>query len=179
MMSERGVMADRSTIHRRAIKMLPVLAAVCGRRGRPIGKSWRMDEAYVRVAGQWKYLHRAVDKEGVTIAFPLRAIAPSRRARKNHDRQRRLRHRRHCAHPGRQRLGLRNAPVEVPQQHHRTGSPGHQRITRPMFGFKNYRCARILIAGIETMHMIRKSQLCDIKDAQTSSPAHQCHSPAF
>ena len=53
-----------------------------------------------------------------------------------------------------------------------------KRIVRPMLGFKTFRCARVLIAGIETMHMIRKSQLADIKD-QDSSPANQFYSLAF
>ena len=44
MMAERGVAVDHSTIHRWAMKMLPVLAAVCRRRKLPVGKSWRMDE---------------------------------------------------------------------------------------------------------------------------------------
>lgn len=44
MMAERGVVVDHSTIHRWAIKMLPVLAAICRRRKLPVGKSWRMDE---------------------------------------------------------------------------------------------------------------------------------------
>ena len=56
MMAERGVEVDHSTIHRWAIKMLPVLAVVCRRRKRPVGKSWRMDETYIKVAGEWKYL---------------------------------------------------------------------------------------------------------------------------
>ena len=37
-------------------------------------------------------------------------------------------------------------------------------------GFKTFRCARIIIAGIETMHMIRKGQLPDIKDEALSAP---------
>ena len=53
-----------------------------------------------------------------------------------------------------------------------------KRIVRPMLGFKTLRCARILIAGIETMHMLRKGQLGDIKD-QASSPAKQFYSLAF
>ena len=53
-----------------------------------------------------------------------------------------------------------------------------KRITRPMLGFKTFRCARILIAGIEVMHMIRKGQLGDIKD-RSSSAANQLYSLAF
>ena len=53
-----------------------------------------------------------------------------------------------------------------------------KRIVRPMLGFKNFRCARALIAGIETMHMIKKGQLGAIKD-QVSSAANQFCSRAF
>ena len=73
MMAERGVRVDHATIHRWAIKILPVLAAVFRRSKRPVGKSWRMDETYIKVAGQWKYLYRAVDRDGDTIDFLLRA----------------------------------------------------------------------------------------------------------
>ena len=52
MMAERGVLVDHSTIHRWAIKILPVLAAVCRRRKFSVGRSWRMDETYVKVGGQ-------------------------------------------------------------------------------------------------------------------------------
>ena len=78
MMAERGVGVDHSTIHRWAIKMLPVLAAVCRRRKRPVGKSWRMDETYIKVAGQWKYLYRAVDKNGCHCRFFAARQARSR-----------------------------------------------------------------------------------------------------
>ncbi|MGF6723351.1 transposase-like protein [Paraburkholderia sp. GAS41] len=36
-----------------------------------------------------------------------------------------------------------------------------KRRTRPMMGFKDFRCARIILSGIETMHMIRKGQMKD------------------
>ena len=72
-MAEHGVAGDHLTIHRWAIKMLPALAAICRRRKRPVGTSWRMDEIYIKVAGQWKYLYRAVDKAGDTVDFLLRA----------------------------------------------------------------------------------------------------------
>jgi putative transposase len=47
-----------------------------------------------------------------------------------------------------------------------------------MLEFKTFRCARIITAGIETMHMIRKSQMCDIKDRALSA-ANQFYSLAF
>ena len=48
MMAERGVAVDHATVHRWAIKILPVLAAVFRRRKRPVGVSWRMDESVSR-----------------------------------------------------------------------------------------------------------------------------------
>ena len=53
---ERGVFVDHATVHRWAIKIVPMLATVFRRRKRPVGKSWRMDETYIKVHGQWKYL---------------------------------------------------------------------------------------------------------------------------
>ncbi len=45
------------------------------RRGKkhPVGSSWRMDETYIRIKGQWKYWYRAVDKAGQTVDFLLTA----------------------------------------------------------------------------------------------------------
>ncbi|MSQ76650.1 MAG: IS6 family transposase, partial [Rhodoferax sp.] len=71
MMHERGVFVDHSTVHRWAIKMVPVLSAVFRRRKRAVGRSWRMDETYIKVSGQWKYLYRAVDRAGDTVDFLL------------------------------------------------------------------------------------------------------------
>ena len=73
MMQERGVFVDHSTVHRWALKILPVMALIFRRRKRPTGNSWRMDETYIKVAGQWKYLYRAVDKNGDTVDFLLTA----------------------------------------------------------------------------------------------------------
>lgn len=82
MMAERGVAVDHATVHRWALKMLPVLAAVFRGRKRPVGTSWRMDETYTLVAGQWKYLYRAFDKPGQAVDFLLtvrRDLAAARR----------------------------------------------------------------------------------------------------
>jgi hypothetical protein len=55
--------------------MVPVLAAVFRRRKHSVGKSWRMDETYIKVAGEWKYLYRAMDV--VDMVEPHRAATPS------------------------------------------------------------------------------------------------------
>ena len=92
---------------------MPVLAAVFRRRKRAVGTSWRMDETCIKVAGQWKYLYRAI-----------------------------------------------------------------KRVVRPMLGFKTFRCARVLIAGIETMHILRKGPP-DCPEGQASPAANQFYSLAF
>ena len=53
-----------------------------------------------------------------------------------------------------------------------------KRIVRPMLGFRSFRCARDIIAGIETMHMIKKGPLDGLK-ATTSSAADKFYSLAF
>jgi putative transposase len=69
-------------VHRWAIKLLPVLEKAFRHRKRPVGKSWRMDETYIRVKGEWRYLYRAVDKDGNTIDFLLRARRDKAAARR-------------------------------------------------------------------------------------------------
>jgi transposase-like protein len=53
-----------------------------------------------------------------------------------------------------------------------------KRIVRPTLGYKSFGCATRLIAGIETMHMIRKRQR-DYLEGQTKSAADQFYSLAF
>jgi putative transposase len=71
--AERGIQVDHPAAHRWAIKLLPVLEKALRRRNRPVGRSWRVDETYIKVKGHWKNLYRAVDKVGHTVDFLLRA----------------------------------------------------------------------------------------------------------
>src|SRR6202012_2573081 len=59
MMAERGVEVDHSTVHRWVIRLVPLLEKAFVKRKRPVGRSGRMDETYVKVGAQWKYLYRA------------------------------------------------------------------------------------------------------------------------
>ena len=70
-MQERGVLVDYSTLNRWVIKYAPEFEKQCRRHQRPVGRSWRLDETYVKIKGKWAYLYRAVDKEGQTIDFLL------------------------------------------------------------------------------------------------------------
>jgi putative transposase len=192
MMIERGIFVDHSTLHRWSIKILPVLTAMFRRRKRPVGRSWRMDETYVKVAGQWKYLYRAVDRDGNTVAFLLRAKRDHAAARAFFERTIDL-------HGVPEKITIDKSgantaaimslqadsglPIVMRQskylnnlieQDHRAV----KRVTRPMLGFKSFRSARTLIAGIEIMHMIRKVQLAEIKD-QASSAANKFYSLAL
>jgi len=38
---------------------------------KPVGRSWRYDETYIKVGGRWVYLCRAVDERGRTVASHL------------------------------------------------------------------------------------------------------------
>src|SRR5262244_135389 len=71
LMQERGVSVDHATINRWVMKYSPQLEEAFHRRKRPVWVSWRMDETYIKVKGEWYYLYRAVDKTGQTIDFRL------------------------------------------------------------------------------------------------------------
>ena len=173
LMLERGVHVDHATINRWVIKYSPQLEAAFHRRKRPVWVSWRMDETYIRVKGEWRYLYRAVDKTGQTIDFlltehrdkaaALRFLTQAIRrhgvpetitidgseaneaAIKSYNEE-------HGTHIIIRQVKYLNHMVE---QDHR----GVKRVTRPMLGFKSFAAAQDTLAGIELMHMIKKGQM--------------------
>ena len=81
-MEERGLHVDHSTIQRWVFNYSPQLEQAFRKRKKPVSKSWRLDETYIKVKGQWKYLYRAVDKQGLTIDFMLSAKRDTKAAKK-------------------------------------------------------------------------------------------------
>ncbi len=173
LMRERGVHVDHSTINRWVIKYSPQLEDVFHRRKRPVGSSWRMDETYIRVKGEWWYLYRAVDKYGETVDFLLTEHRDQEAAlrflkkaiRRNGVPQtitidgsdaneaaiKRYNQEYGTAIAIRQVKYLNN----IVEQDHRAV----KRVTRPMLGFKSFAAAQDTLVGIELMHMIKKRQL--------------------
>ncbi len=71
MMRERGISLAHTTILRWVQHYSPEFEKRWKRYARSVGGSWRMDETYVRVRGEWMYLYRSVDKAGKTVEFLL------------------------------------------------------------------------------------------------------------
>ncbi|MFZ2388261.1 MAG: IS6 family transposase [Polaromonas sp.] len=173
MMEERGVFVDHSSINRWAIRFLPLLEKVFRKHKRAVGGSWRMDETYIKVKGVWKYLYRAVDKEGKTVDFLLTARRDKAAALRFFEKAMKasgVPEKVTMDKSGANKAAMDeiNARGETPvivrqvkylnnivEQDHRA----IKRVTRPMLNFKSFRAARNVLAGIELMHMIRKGQL--------------------
>lgn len=185
-MEERGVSVDHSSINRWAVRFLPLIEKMSRKHKRPVGGSWRMDETYIKVKGVWKYLYRAVDKQGKTVDFLLTAKRDMAVAKRFFDKAmgaNGVPEKVAMDKSGANKAAIdavnagRDVPLVVRQvkylnniveQDHRA----IKRVTRPMLNFKSFRCAGWVLAGVELMHMIRKGQFA-IDGADTMSFAGQ------
>lgn len=71
MMEERGLCIAHTTIIRWVHQYEPQLEERVRHHLKSKNDSWRIDETYIKVKGEWMYLYRAVDSEGNTIDFYL------------------------------------------------------------------------------------------------------------
>jgi putative transposase len=192
LMRERGVHVDHSTINRWVIKYSPRFEEAFHRRRRPVWVSWRMDETYIRVKGEWRYLYRAVDKDGETVDFLLT---------ENRDKEAALRFLKKAI----RRNGVpetitidgsdaNEAAIKSYNEEHGTNiiirqvkylnnivEQDHRavkRVTRPMLGFKSFDAAHDTLVGIELMHMIKKRQLVVKEGAEDLTAAELFYSLA-
>jgi transposase-like protein len=142
---------------------------------KPVGLSWCFDETYVKIAGQWNYLYRAVDGEGRTVDFFLskrRDVGAAktlfRRALRKHGdplsitldsyaaSHRAIQELKESGEIFYQKMRARSCAYlnNVVEQDHRRVKTRVQ----PMLGFQSFENARVVIAGIELAQKIRKQQ---------------------
>lgn len=176
-MSERGVAVDHSTLNRWVLKFAPEL----DKRLRPhlslTNDSWRVDETYIEIKGEWKYLYRAVDSAGNTLDFMLSAKRDGKAAARFFRKVLKAQHTqkprvitvdKNAAYPVAinklkadetlaEETELRQIKYlnNIIEQDHRN----IKRIVKPMMGFKSFNSARRTLSGIEAMNMIRKGQV--------------------
>ena len=145
-----------------------------------------MDETYIKVNGQWKYLYRAVDKAGKTVDLLLTARRDKKAAMRFFEKA--MRANEVPEKVTMDKSGANKAAIDqiienkeiaivvrqvkylnnIARQDHRA----IKRVTPPMLGFKSFRAAAKVLAGIELMHMIRKGQMV-LKGCEGMSYANQ------
>lgn len=174
MMVERGIIVDHSTLHRWVIRLVPLLDKAFRRHKRSVGHRWRMDETYLKIKGQWRYLYRAVDTSGQTIDFLLTAKRDAaaalrffRKAIRHHDEPEIVTIDKSGANMAALTILNADKPEEktitIRQSKYLNNliKQDHRNIKRRinlMQGFKSFRRAQTLLAGIELIHMMRKGQ---------------------
>ena len=175
MMAERGVSLSHTTIMRWIYCYAPEFDKRWNRFACRAGDSWRVDETYVKIKGRWTYLYRAVNSNGKTVDFLLRAkrdvVAAKAFFRRAFKKQGRLP--RVITLDGYQ--ASHRAALEILKERRRDKQTkirsskylntlieqDHRSIKLrldPMLGLKSFRRETIAIAGIELMHRIRKGQ---------------------
>jgi transposase-like protein len=176
-MAERKLSVDHVTIWRWVQRYAPELNRRCRPELRKTNASWRCDETYIRVAGKWTYLYRAVDSTGATIDFLLSARRDTATAKRffqkalrspSHPRPRVINVDGNPSYPKAiselkrtRELGrrCRCRPVRYLNNMPRTGSSSYQTPGQASQGFRAFHSAWRTLQGIEAMHMIRKGQI--------------------
>jgi transposase-like protein len=67
LLAERGVEVDHVTVYRWVQRFTPLLADAARPCRHAVGDRWQVDETYVKVAGRWRYVYRAIDQFGQVI----------------------------------------------------------------------------------------------------------------
>ena len=176
-MAERGLQVDHTTIYRWVQKYAPELEKRCKPHLKQTNDSWRVDETYMKVKGEWLYLYRAVDSAGHPLEFLLSEHRDSQAARRFLTRALEASHTiiprvinvdQNPAYP--KAVDELKAEGQLPQgcqlraikylnnlieQDHRF----IKRLVKAGLGFCSFSTAWRTLRGYETMHMIRKGQV--------------------
>jgi transposase-like protein len=71
LLAERGIHVDRTTVFDWVQRFAPLYMEAARHMRRPVGGRWSTDETYVKVAGVWRYVYRAIDEWGQVVAVFL------------------------------------------------------------------------------------------------------------
>jgi len=179
-MAERGLALDHTTIWRWVQRYGPEVSRRLRGNLKRKSSTWHIDETFVRIAGRWLYLFRAVDGHGQTVDFYL-SETRDREAAKRFLKKALANSDNRPPHVL-ARDGLRSYPAAVRELQgeglmhrpcrHRTRPYANNRIEsdhrsvkrrlRAMQGPRSTPTARWLIQGIEAVHIIRKGQVLGI-----------------
>ena len=177
MMAERGLQVDHTTIYRWVQQYAPELEKRCKPHLQRTTDSWRVDETYIKVKGEWLYLYRAVDSIGNTLEFLLSEHRDAQAAKRFLARALEASHTTtprvinvdcNPAYPkavdelkaeGQLPQGCQLRPVKylnnLIEQDHRF----IKRLVKAGLGFCSFSTAWRTLRGYETMHMIQKGQV--------------------
>ena len=166
LLTERGIEVDHVTVFRWVQHFTPLLADAARPCRHAAGGRWLVDETYVKVAGRWRYVYRAIDQYGQIIDVYVSPRRDTRAARQFFVTM----------------LGDHGEPAEVvtdrawtlravideliPAAFHNTEQYANNRIEadhgrlkarlRPMRGLKHDRTARVIVRGHALMQNIRR-----------------------
>jgi transposase-like protein len=82
LLTERGVEVDHVSVYRWVERFTPLLAEAARPCRHLVGNRWYVDETYVKVAGRWRYVYRAIDQFGQVIDVLVSARRDATAARR-------------------------------------------------------------------------------------------------
>ncbi len=167
LLAERGVEVDHVTVYRWVQRFAPEFAEAARARRHIVGDRWHVDETYVKVAGTWRYLFRAIDQFGQVIDVFLSPRRDGKSAQRFFERAiGRTRVSPVEVTTDRYRVYPRVLDEMVPAAFHRTELYANNSLEtdhgllkarlRPMRGLKRDRTARVIVAGHAFIQNLRR-----------------------
>ena len=159
---ERGVNVSRETIREWVSKFGPQIGNILDRKRRKIGKRWHVDETYMKVAGIWKYVYRAVDGDMEVIDVFVSDHRDKKSARKffnkcikvTGDAPESIRSDSHRGYDQVQEIfpNARHHKVKCLNNKAESSHVPMKQRYRPMRGFKNFGVMRLFMTSFESMY---------------------------